>query len=248
MWGGKAAYHGAEATDALLRCDEVCVELKAWAEGGFDEAVSLGQNCSSSWYIKECGLKKASYPFDWLATNARVLGHVLGDDFSTLLDRGQMVSLLTEGGHSFYHTRMIGHRNPARNEADFKYYVRCADRWRALMSSRQPVVFVTVVLNEYKKRPRVSRWFTEPFKLPEVQTIDDYRPVVELIGAQNPNARFLFIEQYTQGPFELAIKHQTEQQVWLKMASQGASSGVMYLDPTDDLIMRNVLGALRKGA
>ena len=241
-------YSPAQAEKAMARCICVADELKQWANGGFHEAISLGQNCSSSWYIKECGLKKASYPFDWLATNARVLEHVLRDDFSTLLDRRQMVSLLTEGGHSFYHSRMIGHRNPARNNADYAYFQRCVERWRAMMASRQRVLFLTVILNEYEKRTRVSRWFADAFQLPKSQTIDHYKPVVELIAAKNPNAQFLFIEQYTDGPFALEIQVKDDNLLWLKFTTQGANSGVMYLDPIDDALMRKLMEAVQKPA
>ena len=242
--GQGRGYTKEQADAALVRASDVAAELRQWSGGISTELISLGQNCSVSWYIKAIGQKRASYPFDWLATSPNVLEHVLDDDFHTLLNRSQMIPLVNDSGSRVYHAQMYGHRNPARNDADYAYYVRCVERWRDRLESSDNITFIGIVLNEHAKRPRVSRWFTDAFVLPQVQTYEHWRPVVAAIGLRHTNSRFLFLEQYTDVPFNLSLSFPEPDVAWLRIATQGRSTGVRYLNQTDDEVMRMVMGEM----
>jgi hypothetical protein len=47
------------------------------------EVISLGENCNSAWYIKQVGLKKSSYPFDWIYCSPEIINHCIKDSFKT---------------------------------------------------------------------------------------------------------------------------------------------------------------------
>jgi hypothetical protein len=228
----------------MSQAEDVAAQLRHWSGGTPTELISLGQNCSISWYIKDLGLKRASYPFDWLVTSPAILQHVLADDFLTLLDRGQMVPLVTDSGSRVYHGQMYGHRNPARSDADYAYYQRCVQRWRDRLARPDHITFVGIVLNEHAKRTRISRWFTESFAPPKVQTYGHWKPVVAAIRQRHPNARFVLMEQYTDLHFALNLSHPEPDVAWLRIDTQGRSTGVRYLNDTDDAIMRLLMRAV----
>lgn len=242
--GQGGGYTSVQSEVAKARATEVAEQLRLWAGARPTELISLGQNCSISWYIKDMGQKRASYPFDWLVTSPAILLHILEDDFRTLLDRSQMIPMLNDSGSKVYHAQMYGHRNPAGNDADFAYYQRCVQRWRDRLATPDHITFVGIVLNEHTKRERISRWFTESFAPTEVQSYEHWQPVVAAIRLRHPEARFVLMEQYTEVPFALSLSHPEPDVAWIRISTQGRSTGVRYLNDTDDTVMRLLLGAV----
>lgn len=234
----------AERTAQLNRSLEIGREITEWRGKESATVVSLGQNCSTAWYIKAAGLKLASYPFDWVASSPDIIMHCIKDRFTTFLDREQMVSRGVRAGHSFYHSGFFGHRNPHSSQADHDYYVRCVKRFQNLMGSQQPVIFVSTVLNEHAKRPVWADGFVNAFHRPEHQTLEDFQGMMETIRAINPQSRFLFIEEYTEQTFSLEMLHRSDDVLWLKNCAMGSSTGVQFLDGVDDAVARNVYSAL----
>lgn len=221
--------------------------LFVWAEEAPAVVVSLGQNCSTAWTIKAVGAKQASYPFDWLAVSPALLEHVLDDGFRSFLDRRRMIPLLTDGGHRDYHRSLFGHRDPRSFDRHHAYYVRCVERFNALLATDEPILFVTTVVNEQAKRRRLAGGFRPAFRLPEQQTPAHFQGVMDRLVARHPRSRFLFIEQYTQRPFHLELTYSDARMAWVRHDAQGASTGARYLDPLDDHVMRALLlGALRR--
>ena len=217
--------------------------LFVWAEEEPAVAVSLGQNCSTAWTIKAVGAKQASYPFDWLAVSPALLEHVLDDGFRTFLDRRRMIPLITDGGHRDYHRSLFGHRDPRSFERHHAYYVRCVERFNALLATDAPILFVTTVVNEQGKRRRLAGGFRTAFRLPEQQTPAHFQGVMDRLVARHPRSRFLFIEQYTERPFHLELTHSDARMAWVRHDAQGRSTGARYLDRLDDAVMRALLGA-----
>lgn len=215
--------------------------LGRWAGAEPGTAVSLGQNCSTSWYIKAAGAKQASYPFDWLAVSPALLEHVLDDGFRTFLDRGRMIPLWTDGGHRDYHRSLFGHRDPRTFARHHAYYVRCVERFRALLAGNGPVLFVTTVVNEHTKRPRLAGGFRPEFRLPQDQGPAHFQGVMDRLAARAGRTRFLFIEQYTERPFHLELVHQDDRMAWVRFDAPGRSTGARYLDPLDDRVMTELL-------
>ena len=242
--GQGRGYTEAEAKSAISCAEQVASQLRLWTGGAPTELISLGQNCSISWYIKDIGLKRASYPFDWLVTSPAILLHVLDDDFRTLLDQSQMIPMLNDSGSRVYHTQIYGHRNPAGNDADYAYYQRCVQRLRDRLAKPDHITFVGIVLNEHTKRKRISRWFTQSFAPPKVQSFEHWRPVVAALRQRHPDARFVLMEQYTDVPFKLELHHPETDVAWIQISTQGRSTGVRYLNETDDAVMRTILAAV----
>jgi hypothetical protein len=115
---------------------------------------SLGSLCHSSQLLKINGLKKASYPFDWIFSSLEMVEHCIKDDFKTFLDKSQYIDYTTNSSlketqceHIFYgkmlgdpvHNIVFNHHNPLSNENDYTYFERCVNRFRELLK-----------LNEYK--------------------------------------------------------------------------------------------------
>lgn len=218
--------------------------IRKWIGAEECEKIGLGQNCNASWYLKQTDNKRASYPFDWIYTTPEIIMHMLHDDFRQFLQRDLIIPHGLDAGHKVYHETLFGHRNLLRSDADYAYYVRSVDRWRRLMASHTPLVFVTVVLNETEKRKRWKEGFTKEFKLPRDQRLADFEPMMHYILLLNPNCKFLFIEQYTEGSFELKTIEKNEQVLWLKYGSVDSNTGVQYLNPMDDEVMKTIFTGL----
>ena len=233
-------YSDAEKTMHLKNAEELFSGISEWKGSTEFEYIGLGQNCNASWYLKETGLKKASYPFDWIFTTPEIICHMIEDDFKTLLNKQHLVPLGMDAGHKVYHASFFGHRNPASSNSDFEFLERCVARWNRMMDEKRPVLFTTVVLNEPDKRKRFKRGFKGQFKMPVGQKLDDFEPMIQLLQSKNPNCKFLFIEQYTEGDFSLKPVTQNATSYWLRYSCKGSNSGVKYLNDFDDLIMKTL--------
>lgn len=111
---------------------------------------SLGLLCHSSQLLKDMGFKKRSYPFDWIFSTMENILHCLADDFKTFLDQSYYRPL---GGnrvacsHSFYHEQMFNHHDPLTNAEHYQYFIRCVDRFRALLHTEEHKLFVLMYVN-----------------------------------------------------------------------------------------------------
>lgn len=98
---------------------------------------SLGSVCQSSRLLQDIGLKRESYPFDWIFSNPINIERILDDDFFQFLNREQFVGIGPEQcSHSVYGDSMFNHHNPKDNEAHYLYFTRCVRRFRALLGRR----------------------------------------------------------------------------------------------------------------
>ena len=94
--------------------------------------ISLGENCTTAWYLKQVGIKKYSYPFDWVFSSPEIVEHCIKDNFKSYLNK-ELIKPIDNGmaaGHFFYHNKMFSHRNPLATTNDSDYYVRCVDRFK----------------------------------------------------------------------------------------------------------------------
>ena len=233
-----------EKTAYLNRAAEIQYEIKDWLGPADYEKVGLGQNCNASWYLKVTENKRASYPFDWLFTTPEIIEDILSDNFEAFLDKSQLIPHGLDAGHERYHDWLFGHRNPASSDADLEFLRRCVARWNELIQSQKPILFVTVVLNEFDKRKRWREGFSKQFELPAAQTLKDFESMMNRISAINPNCKFLFIEQYTEESFKLSTEATTENAFWLKFSAIDKNTGVQYLNNVDDAVIKTVLKGL----
>ncbi len=112
---------------------------------------SLGSFCLPGNIMRTHGLRRYSLPFDWIFSSPQMLIDCLTDDFSAFLDRRYYRSI-TEGRwnpgaeHQLYLEKygiaaVFAHRDPTREE-DYLYFTRCVRRFRELLRSRDPKLFL----------------------------------------------------------------------------------------------------------
>lgn len=114
------------------------------------ETCSLGLLCQSSKLLETNNLKKCSYPFDWIFSTFEMIIDCIEDDFNKFLDKSYYKSInATKCGHSGYGrpNDMFNHRNPLDNEEDYKYYIRCVERFRELKKSEEGKLFISTIVN-----------------------------------------------------------------------------------------------------
>lgn len=190
------------------------------------EAISLGQNCNSAWYLKQVKAKKESYPFDWLISSPSVLESCLNDNFYTFMNKSQMFSFDDgkRAGHKIYHEKLFNHRNPLINQKDYEYYQRCISRFLKLLDSTTPVVFVcTLFQNE----------------------VSEYQTCCEKMLARNPNIKFIFIEQHLKGEFNLYHKQINPNTLLIHFTSEGINRGKRYRDQLDDRVIKEFFSTFK---
>lgn len=109
---------------------------------------SLGTLCHSSQILKDNGLKKFSYPFDWIFSNCDNIIHCLEDDFHIFLDKSYYVNRgAKKCDHTYYSINMFNHHNPLTNENDYNYYIRCVNRFKQLLQYEEHKLFLIIFPN-----------------------------------------------------------------------------------------------------
>ncbi len=221
--------------------------LELFVQENADECqfVSLGQNCSTAWYLKQVGVKLNSYPFDWIFSSCEIVEDCILSGFSYFTD----VSLIADNGdgsagHNRYHSKMFNHRSPLTSEAAVTYYQRCCERFLALLSSNSPCVFVLTLLNESAKRPDWANGFSGEFPLPENQNLEGVQNLMKVIKSKNVNSRFVVIEQYTDRVHDIKFERVGKDAFHIKYFANGGSSGTRYNSELDDFSFRLMMSAL----
>ncbi len=116
------------------------------------------------------------------------------------------------------------------------------------MASQEKVLFLTIVLNESDKRKRWKKGFTKEFEMPVNQDLTSFQAMIQSVSKINPNCKFLFVEQITEGLFELKIEDKTENALWIKFSSIDKNTGVQYLNEVDDEVIKTILRGLARNS
>ncbi len=112
---------------------------------------SLGSFCLPGNILRNNGLRRYSLPFDWTFSCPKMLVDCLSDDFAAFLDRRYYRSISESrwnpgAEHELYLQKygisaVFAHRDPTRDE-DYRYIERCVTRFRELLHSRDPKLFL----------------------------------------------------------------------------------------------------------
>ncbi len=212
--------------------------------------ISLGENCNSAWYIKAVGLKKASYPFDWIYSSPEIVLDCINNQFDKYLDKSLMFKTRSgnSAGHTYYHSSLFNHKNPLKTEDDYQYYKRCVERFKKVFDSPSEIIFVITVITETEKRSGAgwAKGFDRNFKLPIKLTNNSMMEFMNTLKVNHSNAKFLFIEQLTeQDPSIEIIDKQQDNFVWIRHTSFQRNTGVFYKHKTDDAVAKIVYSALK---
>lgn len=211
--------------------------------------ISLGENCSTAWYLKQVGLKQASFPFDWIFCSTEIVTACVEDRFETYLDRRQIQPRPdgSAAGHAVYHANMFNHRNPLKSPEDYAYHERCCSRFLDALDSDAELLFICTLVNEPAKRPDWSRGFRHDFALPENQTLETCRPMIEKLTQLHARSRFLVIELLTERTPRLSWRRVDDRVLSIAHESCGTSTGVYFPDLLDDFTAKLVFSGLSVG-
>ncbi len=120
---------------------------------------SLGSFCHTASHLQQYHMRNCAYPFDWTLSSPRMVMDCLRDDFQTFLDPTQHVTVEPgiSSNHLTYGTMVWGknfdgifnqHLTFAHKDvttaADYAYYERCVERFRALLQSSEPKLFILI--------------------------------------------------------------------------------------------------------
>ncbi|MEM9367670.1 MAG: DUF1796 family putative cysteine peptidase [Planctomycetota bacterium] len=208
--------------------------------------VSLGQNCSTAWYLKQTGNKQASFPFDWVFSSSAIILDCIETRFSRYLDVS-LISASQDGesaGHSVYHNRLYAHRNPLASDAVYGYYTRCCDRFLRLLDDQVPTVFVMTLINEPEKRTAWSSGFGAAFPMPTGQDAATTQPLRDRLLEINPNAAFLILDHATEQPRCMQAETLDDRTCLVQFHAEGESNGVHYTDAMDDFCCKLIYAGM----
>lgn len=198
---------------------------------------SLGGLCHSAQLLKINGLKKASYPFDWIFSNIKMVKHCIEDDFKTFLDKSQYSDYTTnttlrenQCEHSIYgemvfkgeHKVIFNHHNPLSSETDYAYLERCVDRFRELLKSEEPKTFVMF------------------------EGLDDITKYIDFGYFLNnyTNNHTLLVIQNEVSDIQNLIFYKRSGLMILRLKTISPSSGVQFQDKSDEDYLNNTLKEL----
>jgi hypothetical protein len=113
------------------------------------KVVSLGRACDIAYQIRRHFGQTEAYPFDWLITPIDGLIKIIRSDFSGFLDRDQLI--VKDGQVVHRDTDVIFVHDFEEAEVDkldellpaiAEKYARRIDRWRKVIHSHEPILFV----------------------------------------------------------------------------------------------------------
>ena len=208
--------------------------------------ISLGEICSSAWYLKQVGLKNASFPFDWIFSSPKIVLDCVNDGFKKYLDKSLIKPKINNvsAGHEYYHSNFFNHRSPLRSEEDYNYYKRCCQRFIHNLKAQEPTYYLITLINEPSKRPGWANGFSHNFSMPVNQ---DYKTIVDLVETlknRTANCKFIVIDHYTNSNRHATSQHIDVDVMLIKFSAGGNSTGVFYQDHLDDFCFKLIMTGL----
>jgi len=150
--------------------------------------ISLGSHCANSYIWKIIGLKHESGPFDWIFSNPAMVADCLQDNFSLFLDRSQFMTVPVAErispttnlcDHLYFKSKygikcIFNHRDPCASDEDYRYVIRCVERFRNQLTNNSLKLFV--LLTEETAR-----------------SLDDFKLVANRLSALARKYKFIFV-------------------------------------------------------
>ncbi len=208
--------------------------------------ISLGENCSTAWYLKQLGLKNESFPFDWIFTSPEIVLDCINDRFKKYLDKSLIKpkNNHTSAGHDYYHSNFFAHRNPLRSEEDYNYYERSCQRFLNNIELQEPSYYLITLINESAKRPGWANGFVNNFSMPVNQNHSAIAELTERLKIINHNCRFIVIDHYTSSNRHVIAQRINQNLMSIKFSAGGNSTGVFYQDHLDDFCFKLIMTGL----
>jgi len=235
--------HYGAAFTAALNLQTVAQELPQGAA-----FISLGQNCSTAWFLQAVGKRTCSTPFDWIFTSAQIIEHCIRDDFREFLDLRYVVPFPgddSRAGHARYHANMFFHGNPHVRDYHARLQ-RSVARFRDFYQSNRPLVFVATVLPEHAMRPAWHDGFIYDFAAPaNVNPLEEYAALNALFAERAAPTRLIILEQRTGQPRpRIEVTGRRAGIISIAIDVCGASTGVYYVNLLDETLCRVLFASM----
>jgi len=190
---------------------------------------SLGFNCHAAQILKTNGLKKASYPFDWIMSNISVVKNCIEDDFKVFLDRNNYLDLGREDrcGHSIYCDNTFVHHNPLYKQEDYDYFVRCVNRFRELLNTNRHKLFIISIINgEHNVGDKLSEKIT-----------NDFIELNNVLRSKTTNYKLLLIVNYPNKQLNNHIITEIDELTILEIDTLSENNGTNFCYKEDDIFL-----------
>jgi hypothetical protein len=202
----------------------------------FKHVISLGANCHTSHMLQNMGFKRYSCPFDWIPSTIPIIIDCIDTNFSKFLDKSQYIDCSmsnsdpkcaheTRAGHRQYLDYLFYHFDP-RIDQNYQYYIRCVDRWRAIMNTNMPKLFIHM----------------SHIPSHNIKCDDDIIKLSNKISQITANYKILAINvlEYSQQS-EVIVKKDTQRFTIIDMFVKGESNGVKFTHSPDDILLQQVI-------
>lgn len=113
-----------------------------------EHTISLGPFCFNAMFMKKKMYKNASFPFDWLFSNMRMVNDCLGDNFTKFMDKSQHKKKSRRiSEHTGYKINTMFNHHDITSKNDYDYFSRCIERFRFLHKRNGTKLFTLIVLS-----------------------------------------------------------------------------------------------------
>ena len=201
-----------------------------------DEVCSIGFYCYSSKLLEDMKIRTCSYPFDWIFSNTKLIKDCLEDNFKRFMDKSYYIS----GGrgkcvHTLYGDHMtFFHKNPLDSEEDYKYYIRCIDRFNKLLKNKNNKKLFVITLNFGKEENKKKIWIDKEKQQREIIELNNF------LSKYTSNYRILciyIIKDNTQ-KYEFTEINNID---FLKIHTKSTNTGKVFRDEKDNEFVHSIL-------
>ena len=193
----------------------------------FAYTCSLGPFCHSTNLLKQNNIKMCSYPFDWIFSNYNNVIHCIKDDFKIFLDKSYYQSITDKRcSHSYYGKDMFRHHNPLMHDNDYKYYVRCVDRFKDLLQSKRDKLFITINVNNDTIDENI------------VQNIVDFNNQFAIYTNNYILLVILHVKNKQKNHHKFTIKGNIH---FLELHTISISDGLTFMNESDNVYLDNII-------
>lgn len=224
-------------------------EIKLWAKENLSRKsrfISLGQNCVTAWYLKQAGLKKESYPFDWVFSSAEIIDDCIATNFSDYLDR-EMIEKINQHSayHTKYHSAMFPHKNPLNSTDDYQYYERCCFRFNQALRSGDSLIFFMNLINHFHI-PEWSNGFLFSYSAPRNQNRNSTLQRLNSLFSQDRNHKLITISYIIKSEVTHSeIRQKDEFGFHIGFKAQGRMVGTEFINILDDFHFKILLNSFK---
>ncbi len=194
--------------------------------------ISLGSHCEPALMLKECGLRQAAFPFDWIVSfNGDALIEILQDDFLYFLSPYSFVPYGPAGHllHTYYQLEFLHEGNFgegqffANTQKLQEKYQRRIERFRALNRYRGRVFFIRAAYPHSTSDPHRYYKNEQNIEISEANARDLFRAIKEKF----PDLNFTLIIINTHQKDTVEIERKLSDRLFMARANPSKDASYM---------------------